>query len=94
MPARRAAAVTLPSRALSSASTVTSDELERDLDANAEASAGQVVFPHPLPSLKDVELAAVEEAMRRAGGNRSAAARLLGVTRPTIARHLKRRSEG
>ena len=45
-------------------------------------------FPHPLPSLRAIELAAVREALDRAQGNQSAAARMLGVSRPTIARHI------
>lgn len=47
-------------------------------------------FPSLLPTLKAIEAAAVSEAMRRCGGNQSAAARLLGVSRPTIKRHLSR----
>ena len=42
-------------------------------------------------SLDDIESALLQKAVRRAGGNLSAAARLLGITRPQLAYRLKSR---
>ena len=50
-----------------------------------------LLFPKPLPSLKEVEEAAFEEALKRAQGNQSAAAKMLGVSRPTMGRFVQRR---
>ena len=58
-------------------------------DAPARGSSKSVVFPNPLPTLREIEVSAVEEALERTAGNRSAAARLLGISRPTIRRHLR-----
>ncbi len=43
-----------------------------------------ILFPDPLPALPDVEKALAVEALRRAGGNKSLAALLMGVTRKTF----------
>ena len=45
-----------------------------------------LTFPFPLPTLREIERALVAEALRRMGGNQTAAARMLGVSRPTIGR--------
>jgi len=45
-------------------------------------------FPSQLLSLRDLEQAAVEEALRRTKGNQSAAARMLGISRAKIGRLL------
>ena len=47
-----------------------------------------VRFPEPMPKLRSIESAAIDEALVRTGGNRSAAARMLGVSRPKVLRHL------
>ncbi len=44
----------------------------------------------PLPSLREAEDILAAEAMRRTGGNQTMAATLLGVTRQTLRRYLKR----
>lgn len=46
------------------------------------------IFP-AFPTFDDVELLLAEEAMGEAQGNRSAAAELLGITRPTLQRKLE-----
>lgn len=56
----------------------------------APDSPSELRFPEAMPSLRSLEQAAVQEALRRTNGNQSAAARLLGVSRPTIGRHLSR----
>lgn len=50
--------------------------------------AETIAFPHPMPPLREIEREAVHEALRRVGGNRSAAARMLGVSRPTVLRQI------
>ena len=59
----------------------------------APARPDKITFPFPLPTLREIEEAAVAEAMRRVQNNQSAAARMLGISRPTIARYLKRGEE-
>jgi len=53
-----------------------------------ERTPGAIVFPHPMPPLREIERESVHEALRRVGGNRSAAARMLGVSRPTVLRQI------
>ena len=47
----------------------------------------------PLPTLRQAEEALITEALKRAGGNQGAAARLLGITRQALNRRLKTKSE-
>ncbi|BDV42798.1 sigma-54-dependent Fis family transcriptional regulator [Geotalea uraniireducens] len=47
----------------------------------------QAVFEH-FPSLEDVERLIIEEAVKAVGGNKTAAAELLGITRPTLNKRL------
>ena len=64
--------------------------LERDGPGDSSAAADLLSFPQPMPTLREIESAAIAEALQRAGGNQSAAARMLAVSRPTIARYLAR----
>lgn len=52
----------------------------------------QALFPKdsPLPRLKEVGELLVEEAMRRADGNQSLAAKLLGVSQPALNKRVKK----
>ncbi|MGD9200546.1 MAG: sigma-54 dependent transcriptional regulator [Chitinispirillia bacterium] len=43
-----------------------------------------IYFPNPLPTSKQVEEALVDEALNRAGGNKTLAAQMLGITRKTL----------
>lgn len=54
----------------------------------AQRIVGKTVFPHPMPALREIEREAIHEALRRVSGNRSAAARMLSVSRPTVLRML------
>jgi DNA-binding NtrC family response regulator len=54
-----------------------------------DQSAG-LSFPYPMPSLKHIDASAIAESLARVQGNQSAAARMLGVSRPTISRYLAR----
>jgi DNA-binding NtrC family response regulator len=51
---------------------------------------GRLVFPDPLPTLKQAEQLLVEEALRRAGRNQSIAAMMLGITRQALNKRLKK----
>ncbi len=46
-----------------------------------------------LPTLQEARTQLVEEALRRAGGSQTIAARYLGITQSALSRHLKRRKE-
>lgn len=57
----------------------------------APVFCGEMISPNqamPLPTLKEASRALIREAMRRTGDNQSMAARLLGISRQTLARHL------
>jgi DNA-binding NtrC family response regulator len=58
-------------------------------DRSDEALRG-VAFPDPLPTLKQTELLLVDEALRRASGNQSIAAAMLGITRQALNKRLKK----
>jgi DNA-binding NtrC family response regulator len=62
-------------------------------DAVPEAR-GRVVFPETLPTLRQIEGALVEEALRRSGGNQSIAATMLGVTRQALNKRLNKSAGG
>lgn len=49
-----------------------------------------VIFPEQLPTLEGVGAQIVDEAMRRVGGNITAAANLLGLTRQGLSKRLKK----
>lgn len=59
----------------------------------ARDTGTNILFPRSLPTLRAIQEAAIQEAIGRSQGNLSAAARLLGVSRPTIHRVLKREPE-
>jgi DNA-binding protein Fis len=48
-----------------------------------------VSFSERLPTLKQVEQLLISEAMKRASGNQSIAAQILGVTRQALNKRLK-----
>ena len=58
---------------------------------SALAEPPRLVFPDPLPSLKQVTELLVDEALRRASGSQSLAAQLLGVSPQAISKRLKTR---
>lgn len=60
-----------------------------DREVGEVPSSGTVIFPPQLPTLKQMAEQLVQEAMQRAGGNQTVAARLLGVTRPALSKRLK-----
>jgi len=48
-------------------------------------------FPERLPSLRQVRELLIEEALKRAGGNQSIAAGLLGISHQALNKHLQRK---
>ena len=64
--------------------------LAEDTAEKANAPDEQVIFPEPLPTLRQVEQLLVDEALRRASGNQSIAATMLGITRQALNKRLKK----
>jgi DNA-binding NtrC family response regulator len=58
--------------------------------SNSQTNAGEICFPDKLPTLEELGMLAVEEAMRRAGGSITTAANLLGITRQGLSKRLKK----
>jgi two-component system nitrogen regulation response regulator GlnG len=62
-------------------------------DQSAERPGMAIRFSHQLPTLRDAEKALVSEALKRAQGSQSIAARMLGITRQALNRRLRRSQE-
>jgi two-component system response regulator HydG len=56
--------------------------------AATDEGGGEIRIPSKGKSLAEIELEAVRITMQMTGGNQSAAARLLGISRPTLAKKL------
>ena len=52
----------------------------------------EIIFPERLPSLKETERMLIAETLKRAGGNQTIAAQMLGLTRRALNNRLKRSS--
>ena len=65
----------------------------RNLGTTCAASSGSMLFDplHPLPSVRQAGELLIAEALRRTDDNQTMAAELLGITRQTLNRHLKKR---
>lgn len=59
-------------------------------DTAQQSSPQQMVFPDKLPNLEELGQQIVHEAMRRANGNQTIAASMLGITRQGLAKRLKK----
>jgi two-component system, NtrC family, nitrogen regulation response regulator GlnG len=55
-----------------------------------EAAPAAPLFPDPLPTLGEAEVALIAEALRRAEGNQGVAAGMLGLSRQTLNKRLSR----
>ena len=51
------------------------------------------MFPEALPRFDEIKYLLAEEALKRADGNYTRAAELLGTTRQSVMRHTKKRRE-
>lgn len=49
-----------------------------------------LVFPDPLPTLREASSSLVKEAMKRAGGKQTLAASMLGISQPALHKRLKK----
>ena len=65
---------------------------DRDSQAALPVESQKMTFPDKLPTLEQIGMLAVEEAMRRADGNITTAANLLGITRQGLSKRLKKYS--
>ena len=63
--------------------------IQRRSSAPDADSGGEIRFPRTGKTLRAVEREAIQLALRITGGNRSAAARMLGISRPRLARKLR-----
>jgi transcriptional regulator with PAS, ATPase and Fis domain len=63
--------------------------IQRRSDSGNGDSAGEIRMPRTGKTLAAIEREAIHIALRLTGGNRSAAARLLGISRPRLARKLR-----
>ncbi|HYC49823.1 MAG TPA: sigma 54-interacting transcriptional regulator [Gemmatimonadaceae bacterium] len=61
----------------------------RTATGNAADSVGEIRFPRTGKTLAAVEREAIQIALRMTNGNRSAAARMLGISRPRLARKMR-----
>jgi DNA-binding NtrC family response regulator len=58
-------------------------------EAGSEKEVERVFFPERMPTLKEAEHLIVAEALRRAQGNQTIAARLLGISRQALNRRIR-----
>ncbi len=62
-----------------------------NMDAGTEIHGlNNIIFPDPLPSLKEIENSIIAEALKRADGNQTIAAQMLGMTRRALNNRLQR----
>jgi DNA-binding NtrC family response regulator len=58
-----------------------------------EETDGVVIFPDELPTIKEAAEQLVDEALRRAGGSLTIAAKMVGVSRQALGKRLKNRKK-
>jgi len=63
--------------------------IQRRSDAAGVESSGEIRIPRTGKTLAAIEREAIQIALRLTGGNRSAAARMLGISRPRLARKMR-----
>jgi transcriptional regulator with PAS, ATPase and Fis domain len=63
--------------------------IQRRLAGGGSDSAGEIRIPRTGKTLAAIEREAIELALRITNGNRSAAARMLGISRPRLARKIR-----
>ena len=59
----------------------------------AEVQSKQINFPEDLPTIKQATQQLVSEALKRAGGNQSIAAGILGITQQALSKRLKKNKD-
>lgn len=58
-------------------------------DMEANGSGDRIIFPQKLPTIKQATQLLVEEALQRADGNQTIAAKMLGVSQQALSKRLK-----
>jgi len=58
---------------------------------DVETDIPPAVFSSELPTIKQATQLLINEALRRSGGNQTAAARMLGVSQPALSKRMKKR---
>ena len=69
---------------LSDGAQIGAADVDRELQREPQAATARNAAPSLEARRQDAEREAVKEALSRAGGNRSQAARLLGISRRTL----------
>jgi len=64
--------------------------LDKKTEIKAENNTQKVIFSENLPTLKEIELYLIEEAMKRSDNNQSIASQLLGISRQALNQRLKK----
>jgi DNA-binding NtrC family response regulator len=81
------AGLTSPASRLASDSAL---ELVSDLAASAESSSGESIVPLSTTDLEDIERATIQRVFEQVKGDKALAGRMLGISRATLYRKLKR----
>jgi two-component system response regulator AtoC len=81
------AGLTSPASRLGSDSAL---ELVSDLAASAESSSGESIVPLSTTDLEDIERATIQRVFEQVKGDKALAGRMLGISRATLYRKLKR----
>jgi transcriptional regulator with PAS, ATPase and Fis domain len=64
---------------------------KRKCKMNKKEEVQCIQFPQSLPTIKEVTWQLVEEAMKRADRNQSAAAKMLGISQQALSKRLKKK---
>jgi DNA-binding NtrC family response regulator len=64
--------------------------LAAEPEKTTASGPADIAFPDPLPTIKETTTQLVHEAMKRSGGNQTAAAAMLGMSQPALSQRLKR----
>jgi len=62
-------------------------------EQESPATEGEIIFPERVPTLKETERMLIAETLKRACGNQTLAARMLGMTRRALNNRLRRSSK-
>lgn len=66
------------------------EQTTSERDSEKSSGTGAIIFPEPLPTMKEIERKLIEETLKRAGGNQTIAARMLGLSRRALNNRLRR----
>ncbi len=69
------------------------EQKRNEYDAVQTPANSIIAFGHPLPTIKQANQSLIDEALRRANGNQSRAARMLGISPQALHKRLKQNGE-